>query len=497
MDVARRADPDVWRDCVRDPVTWEDTDRLVQLAKTAPVKEESVQLLVAVGDRLQTKRRDSIEFLNRVQQTYPADFWANYFLGIALTKKKSPDAAGYFRAALALRPSSAAVYEGLGNALRAVGQVDEAIKQYWRAIQINPSYSGSYVSLGSALKTQGMVREAIEQYREAVKIDPNNAWGHYVLGNALREYCRLDEAIEQYNQAIALNPQLTQPHYDLGTALTYAGKFPEAIEECEIALRMHPKSGIAHYNIGIILQIQGRLSDSVEQFQTAVQLSPKLERAYEALGQSLMALGNFNDAEVAIHHALALLPEGHPLHSFVKLQLDQCQRLFDLEKHLPAGVANNANAFDEDTDRLLAELYFIKQQYDSSTRLYSACFETSLQPKDELYRSCGFEAACAAARTANCIHNDGDLSVDAERLLNIQQARKWLRMTLDAWASTLGSCQSNCTLLHKLYSWQASPDLSGLRDFNSIERLSPEEARECRELWDDWADVLRRAENLN
>src|SRR5262249_37640502 len=148
MAIARRADPDEWRDRARDPSVWKNRAEMAALIQRAPLDEPSVlvsvQLLVALADRLQSAGGDSIEFLKRVQKKHPADFWANFSLATVLTKKKSAEAVGYFRAALAIRPDTAAVYEGLGSALRSQGRVDEAIEEYRRAIQVDPKYASAY-----------------------------------------------------------------------------------------------------------------------------------------------------------------------------------------------------------------------------------------------------------------------------------------------------------------------------------------------------------------
>jgi tetratricopeptide (TPR) repeat protein len=505
MEIARRADPDVWRDRVRDPVAWENRSTLAELAKTAPLGEQSVQLLVALGNRLHATGGDAIEFLARVQKAYPADFWANYFLGTALTKKKSSDAAGYFRAALAIRPDSAVVYDGLGSALRSVGRVDEAIDEYRRAIQINPNYGWAYTSLGGALRAQGKLREAIEQYRHAVEIDPNYAWGHYVFANALRETCRLNEAVAHYNKAIEINPKLTQAYYDLGAALMYAGRLSEAIDQCQRALLLNPNCGIAHYNIGLVLQIQGHFDDSVGHFLSAIQAEPKLERAYEALGQSFIAVGKFADADDTIRRALRLLNEKNPQRNRVEAQLNRCQRMALLEQRLPAVIDGTESAIDQDEGFLLAELCFIKQQFGHSAKLYRECFAASSQPKDELYRAYGFAAARAAARAADCQSNEQGLLDDRKRWVNIQQSFTWMHRTLDAWAELLDRVQAEpaddqmparVQLLHRLSTWKPNPDLLALHD-PALDNLPTEESQNCRAVWKELDALLGRAQSFD
>ena len=42
--------------------------------------------------------------------------------------------------------------------------------------------------------------------------------------------------------------------------------------------------------------------------------------------------------------------------------------------------------------------------------------------------------------------------------------------------------------------WREDPDLAGLRDADALERLPPAERQEWRALWQEVADLLRRAE---
>ena len=84
LDVARRADPDPWRDRVRDPAAWRDGKALAELARAAPLAEQPVPLLLALGERLSAIGEDGVGFLRRVREQYPDDFWANFTLALAL-----------------------------------------------------------------------------------------------------------------------------------------------------------------------------------------------------------------------------------------------------------------------------------------------------------------------------------------------------------------------------------------------------------------------------
>src|SRR5262249_3683417 len=134
LDVARQTDPgsERWRDRALDPAAWRDVKALAELTRTAPVKSESVSLLLSLGERLRGVGGDSW-FLRQVQAAHPGDFWANLILGNSLVYGAPHEAAGYYRAALASRPQAAVAYCAVGDALRFEHYSDLAADYYRNA----------------------------------------------------------------------------------------------------------------------------------------------------------------------------------------------------------------------------------------------------------------------------------------------------------------------------------------------------------------------------
>ena len=411
MDVVIRVDPDPWRDRVRDPQTWKDPAVLLELAKSAQLADQSVQLLVALGERLQAAKCDSIGYLQKVQKAHPSDFWANYALATALANKKSAEAIGYFRAALAIRPNTAAVYNGLGNALRWVGRVDEAIEEYKTAVRIDPNYAWAYASLGGVLKASGRLDEAVEQYRKAVAIDPEYAWGHYTLANALRGQGRFDEAIEYYRRALQLDLRYPQVYDDLGYALQTAGRLPEAIVQFQAAVQLRPNSRKYNHNLACALLDVGKRQEAIDLLHKVVQLDPKFERSHATLGEALLSAGRFQEAIAEVQIALSLTPANEPVHTRLANQLNRCQLLATLEPRLSALLAGQDKPVDTSEILGFAELCYIKQQYEVAAQLYSKGFaEISSDSSIDIYIANGFTAARAATKAAS----DGVLGAAAD-----------------------------------------------------------------------------------
>ena len=161
LEVAQRADPDPagLRDRLRDPATRSNREQLARLAESVKVTETPVTLLVTLGELLQRLGDEPIPFLERVQQQYPADYWANCVLATCLIPRDNAVAARYYQAALAIRPGTPVVYANLGLALSAGGRHREAIFYFREAIRLDPASSFGPIQLAYCLKCTGQKTE--------------------------------------------------------------------------------------------------------------------------------------------------------------------------------------------------------------------------------------------------------------------------------------------------------------------------------------------------
>jgi tetratricopeptide (TPR) repeat protein len=209
LAVVRRADPDPWRDRVRDTATWDNSAALRELADRGPVAEQSPQLLAVLGARLRAKKLDAVGFLERVASAYPGDFWVNVEMGNALCdQSKTGEAIGYYRTALALRPETVSLRYALGDLYLSQQRWDGAIAEYEQAGRLDPENAWRHNRLGFTLAWKGgRDDQAIAHFREAIRIDANNGWSHYFLAIALENKGRLDEAVDEFGEAARLLPE--------------------------------------------------------------------------------------------------------------------------------------------------------------------------------------------------------------------------------------------------------------------------------------------------
>ena len=129
------------------------------------------ELLDSFGTVLMAWKADAVPLLAAAQAHYPNDFWLNFDLGKALyIAKRLKEAAGFYRAAIAVRPSSVLVHSNLGIVLHDDGQLDQAIQEYRRAIESDPKFATAHNNLGVTLRDKGQLDEAIQEFRRAVEI---------------------------------------------------------------------------------------------------------------------------------------------------------------------------------------------------------------------------------------------------------------------------------------------------------------------------------------
>ncbi len=165
VEVARRADPDAWRNRCRDAVLNEDRHALEQLADSVPIGQVPPPTLWLLGMTLgELGARDSaMALLRRAQHEYPDDEWLNDTLGwFSATKLNPPrydDALRFYSAALALHPRLARHHVAVAYALLRNGAAEDAWVEYSRAIELDPKTPGLWMSAGTPFSNRASLPE--------------------------------------------------------------------------------------------------------------------------------------------------------------------------------------------------------------------------------------------------------------------------------------------------------------------------------------------------
>src|SRR5262245_15690928 len=318
--VAGLVDPDPWRQKVREALRAGDVKALLTLATATDLPRQPAATLTVLSNAL--VYADQVEValgvLLLAQRQHPADFWVHFELGYAFASKNHPSAeqaAGCYRAALALRPRSSAAWTNLGVALVNQRKVDDAIACYKRAIELDPTNANPYLNLGELLSAQTKFADAIAYCKKGIELAPRKAGAHYNLGVALQRQGKVEDAITCYKRAIELDSTNANPYINLGVVFNKQLKFADAIVCFKRAIELDPRNASAHYNLGITLQEQGKLDEASARYKRAIALRPEHAPAYYNLGNVLTAQKKLGDAIACYEKAIELNPKHYHAHN--------------------------------------------------------------------------------------------------------------------------------------------------------------------------------------
>jgi serine/threonine-protein kinase len=245
------------------------------------------------------------------------------------SRGESDEAIGVFRDLARLRPGNGRHLSCLGSALQDYGRKQEArvvltsaVRTLRDTVAARPDDYVAILNLGNALKNLGQLDEAIAMYRKAIKINPNYVTALENLGISLFLQDKYDEALVSYKDALRLDPKTVVANQGLGSVLEAKGRVDEAIAAYRRAVNARPDDGFTHNRLGALLAKKGRWEEALIEGQESVRLNPNNSDIQQGFGQTLQGLGRFEEAATAFRKSIDLNPNNsYPLNSLAWLLL--------------------------------------------------------------------------------------------------------------------------------------------------------------------------------
>ncbi|MFO0825383.1 MAG: tetratricopeptide repeat protein [Gemmataceae bacterium] len=312
-------DPDGYRNELRQAHRHKDSERVRALATQADALQQPPRFVSVIGgrDSIPHARREQI--LRTTHLSQPQNFIV--LIRLALLHKSgqvegASEAVGWYRAALAVRPTSVIAWNNLGLALKDTGDAPGAIAALKECIRLDPKYTKAHSNLGYVLKESGDPAGAVSSCREAIRLEPGYARAHNHLGLALRELGDLPGAIAAFKECIRLEPDYAKAHANLGLALRDSGDLPGTIAACREAIRLDPEYAKAHNVLGLALKDSGDAAGAIVAFKECIRLEPKYPSAHANLARAYNRLKRYPEAIAAAREAVRLNPkyaDGHAI----------------------------------------------------------------------------------------------------------------------------------------------------------------------------------------
>jgi serine/threonine protein kinase/Flp pilus assembly protein TadD len=312
LQLVSLADPNPWRNRLRDSIERDDVVTLISMAadKEVFLQPPATITLLAKALKEHKKAPTAVEILTQAQWQHPADFWINIELANCLRSvrpQRTAEAIAFRRIAVALRPDSAVAYGHLAAACRANRQYIEAIAALRRAVDLNPDDLAIRGSLAQDLEGQGMHAEAEIEYREIIRLKPVDHLDHVLLAVALIKLGKMTEAEPVAREAIRLAPDNHLGHQILAQTLTAQQKYAEAEVAYREAVRLKPDDVMLHCRLILLLDQQGKRDDAEAELETVRE--PVAPDDYLTLAVALQHFRKTDKAVMALREALRIQPK--------------------------------------------------------------------------------------------------------------------------------------------------------------------------------------------
>jgi len=206
------------------------------------------------------------------------------------------DAVKNYENALVIKPDYSDVSYNLGNVLKDLGHLEDAVKSYKKTIAIEPNYYAAQHNLAVVLQELGLLNDAAEQYEQALNIKPDNIEARINLGYIYQSLGQLQEAVVQYDSILSIYPENVEALNNLGIIYRELGDADEAISYYKKVLEIDSGYVGAYYNLGFTYQDLGQVEDSIEQYEKAISIS---DHAWSYHNLSYLKQFKANDPQIA------------------------------------------------------------------------------------------------------------------------------------------------------------------------------------------------------
>lgn len=171
-------------------------------------------------------------------------------------------------------PGSARLAIGLGMALYARGNYDDAVKSLLRGADLNPSDPDCYLFLSKAYNSSpGQAGEVIERFRRFAQLQPRNGRAQYYYAMSLWKGKRAEDPGLDLLQiegllktSLTLDPKAAETHLQLGNLYFDQNEYAAAIPEYEKARDLDPGLADVRYRLGQAYVRIGQKDRAQEEF---------------------------------------------------------------------------------------------------------------------------------------------------------------------------------------------------------------------------------------
>ncbi len=142
---------------------------------------------------------------------------------------------------LAANPNLYPIYGNIGNAYRALGDLEEARESYEALLAVEPANTMANYNIGEMLVEAGEIEGAMVYFEAVVETAPDDPAVYYNVAELYFSQRQLEGAIRYYNRAIEVDAGYLPAYMQLGFAHINAGDIASAILAFEKYVEIAPE----------------------------------------------------------------------------------------------------------------------------------------------------------------------------------------------------------------------------------------------------------------
>ncbi len=248
--------------------------------------------------------------LSHLLERVPGHFDGWHLRGVLASRRGRPDQAlEWLGRAIRLNSEVPAVHRHLGNALRELGRLEDALASYGTAIGYRNDFTEAFVNRGMTQLMRQHPAHALDDLNRAIDLGADDAQVHAYRASALIGLNRPLEAARNAAIAVARDPKNIDAHVSLAIALQLLARYPEAVASCDRAIAIDSGSALAHAVRALCLLDLQQPDAALQSCDRALALRADLAEACNTRGLVLGTMQRVEEALASFDQAIALRPE--------------------------------------------------------------------------------------------------------------------------------------------------------------------------------------------
>jgi tetratricopeptide (TPR) repeat protein len=240
------------------------------------------------------------------------------------------EANGYYREAINLSPSDAAIDTQWGELFLEKHQFGEAAKSFQAALKHQPDYPPAHLGLAHALVEENPPA-AERAAQRTLELNPADVGAHLFMAELAVMEDKKDDARKWIAKAQSINPNSLEAHA-LDAAIHFVdGRDAEYKSAIGAALKLNALYGEAFRVVGEVAARYYRFEEAAEQTRRAIAIDRENARAQADLGAHLMRTGDERNARRALEAAFRVDPFDAVTYNLLELldELETFQTITD------------------------------------------------------------------------------------------------------------------------------------------------------------------------